>query len=779
MRAESLPLSQEPSAGPPAKAIGRVRRVLDWFGRVLPRGNTLPPQSWMRRHHVIIIVLWGHVAVLPFVGVATGHGLGHSLLEAGVVGLFALGASTAKLPNPARAVSATIGLISSSAILTHFSGGLIEMHFHFFVVVAIVTLYQSWLPFAVAISYVLVHHGVVGALDSAAVYNHPGAVASPWKWALVHAAFIAAESAACLTAWKLNEDALQGERRVRMDLQKANRDLSEAQQLARIGSWEWVPSTDHVWWSDELYRIFGFDPQVDNPSLQVFVDILHPDDRESMLQLMESIRSGATNNTAVDVRIIRADGETRVLRCLGEAEDGGIGRLMGTCQDITEQKQLEAEVEFNALYDRLTGLSNRAVFMDRARLALKGRRSAGLVSALFVDLDDFKSVNDSLGAGAGDELLQEVAGRLEGVLRPGDTIARLGSDEFVILLESADVRIASQVATRLQEVLLPPVVVAGQHVVARASIGIAVSDGNTTPESLLQDADIAMHEVKATGKNGVRVCNADMRVAVVRRQQLKGELEGAIGRNEFTLHFQPIVDLKTRKPVGAEALVRWDHPDWGLVPPPEFIGLAEESGLIVPLGAWILQEATRHARALQDAAQQPFTMSVNLSAVQLNDPNLVATVRAALDASGLAPDDLILEITETVLAGENDSSIRALEELRALGIKIAIDDFGTGYSTLSYLYRFPLDILKIDREFVSTLTKGPDELAVVQTLIELASVLDLRTVAEGIETEQQVHLLTELRCGGGQGYLFSRPLAPESLQQWLRREAAGDLASAT
>ena len=638
----------------PAAGWGRraARKAVAWLSRVLPKGNTLPVENWLRRHRVIVFVLWAHVLALPGFGMVNDHGVRHSILEAAIVSVFAIGATLQRLGNPARAVCATIGLVSSSAILTHFSGGLIEMHFHFFVVVAIVTLYQSWLPFAIAITYVLLHHGFVGATDAAAVYNHASAIASPWKWALVHAAFIAGESAACLTAWKLNEDALQAERNVRVALEKANQDI-----------------------------------------------------------------------------------------------------------------------EYNAFHDPLTGLSNRALFLDRASHALTTRRSAGLVSTLFVDLDDFKTLNDSLGAAVGDELLVEVAARLENVIRPSDTVARLGNDEFAVLLEHADVRIARQVAGRIQEVLRPPLAAAGQHVMIHASIGIGVSDENSTPESLLQDADIAMSAVKSSGKNGVDACDAEMRVGVVRRQQLKAELGGAIERGEFLLHFQPIVDLPSRAPVGAEALVRWDHPQWGLVPPPEFIGLAEESGLIVPLGEWILEEATRRGVGLRAAGGEDFTIAVNLSVAQLREPGIVAAVKTSLERSGFPPENLVLEITETVLAGENESTVAALHDLRSLGIKIAIDDFGTGYSTLSYLYRFPLDILKIDREFVSTLTNGPDELAVVQTLMELASVLKLRTVAEGIETQEQLSALEALGCLNGQGYLFSRPLAPEHLNNWLHEEA--------
>ena len=645
---QSLPRSSEPAQGVGSR-VGLWRRALAWVGRVVPQGDTLPVENWLRRHQVIVVVLWAHVLLLPVYGAVNGHGLRHSLLEAAVVAVFALGATLPRIKNPGRAVSATVGLVSSSAILTHFSNGLIEMHFHFFVVVAIVTLYQSWLPFAIAIAYVLLHHGIVGAVDAAAVYNHAGAIANPWKWAMVHAAFIAGESAACLTAWKLNEDALKAERKVQVALEKANRDI-----------------------------------------------------------------------------------------------------------------------EYNAFHDRLTGLSNRALYLDRASHALKSRRSAGLVSTLYVDLDDFKTLNDSLGPALGDRLLVEVAARLESVIRPTDTIARLGSDEFAVLLENADLRIATQVATRIQEVLRPQIMLDGQPILLHASIGIGMSDDDSTPESLLQDADIAMSAAKAAGKNAVRSCDPQMRVGVVRRQQLKAELRGAIDRGEFLLHFQPIVDLATGAPVGAEALVRWDHPQWGLVPPVEFIGLAEESGLIVPLGIRILEEATAQAEALRAAAGEDFSIAVNLSATQLREPGVVAAVKKSLKKSGLPPQNLVLEITETVLAGEDEATAEALHELRAMGVKIAIDDFGTGYSTFSYLYRFPLDILKIDREFVSTLTNGADELAVVQTLMELASVLKLRTVAEGIETQEQLDMLGSLGCLNGQGYLFSRPLPSDQLGEWLR-----------
>lgn len=714
---------------------------------------------------MIVGILWLHVAGLPLFGAANGHGLLHSTLEALVVAGFAIGASMRTLTNPARSVLATLGLTTSSAILTHFSGGLIEMHFHYFVVVAIVTLYQSWLPFACAIGFVLIHHGIAGALDPVGVYNHPDAILHPWKWASIHALFIAGESIACLAAWRLNEDALDRERSARRELEKANGDLAEAQEIARIGSWEWDPQTGKVWWSAELHRIFGTQPDSTRPGHDSFLDILHPEDLGTFGEAVRAIKDGSGSRLETECRIIRPDGETRVVRIIGSAANEGVGkaRVVGTSQDITEQKLLEQEIEYKAFHDPLTDLANRGLFREKLTEALL---LPSPVSVIFMDLDDFKSVNDTLGHIVGDELLVRIARILESLVRPGDTVARFGGDEFALLIE--DGVTAVDIAERIYTALKAPIVLDSVEVVSGVSMGVATSEGTHTADELLRDADIAMYTVKAGGESGFSICTAEMRSTAIRRLELKTELMGGLDKGEFVVHYQPIVSLLTQDMIGIEALVRWNHPHRGLVPPIDFIPLAEESGAIVPLGLWVLNEAAVETKALQDATGRSYSLCVNLSARQLHEIDLLDTVNDALRNSGLDPADLVLEITETFLMSSPESSIRTLNGLRKLGVRIAVDDFGTGYSSLSYLHRFPIDVLKIDRAFVAGVAESPEKTALAQAVVKLATALELRTVAEGIETPEQLVALEALGCLNGQGHLFSAPLPMPELEAWLR-----------
>ena len=770
----------KPPQEPPSPSIGGTIR--SWIARSIPRGNQLSHQSWERRHNAIVVLLWAHVAVLPFVGFASGSSVVHSLMEGGAIAVFAAGATIKGLTSPTRSVFATIGLISSSAVLTHFTGGLIEMHFHFFVMVAVITLYQSWLPFAVAIGYVLVHHGVAGALAPESVFNHPAAVEHPWKWAAVHALFIAGESLACLTAWRLNEIALENERATSHELERANRDLAEAQELASIGSWEWDVESESVRWSQELFRILGVDPAMFSPSVEAFVEFVHPDDRLHLTVLLDSARKGA-QTLETDLRIIRADGAERIVHAMGSlsldrTSGRAASRMVGTCQDVTEQRQLEDEIEYKAFHDPLTGLANRGLFKDRLVHSLR-RREPSNVAVIFLDLDDFKSVNDHLGHAAGDQLLVKVARTLESLVRGSDTIARFGGDEFAILVEDDGSRGAVGVARRIANAFNRPLSMEGGEVTVQPSMGVAFADGATSADDLLRDADIAMYVVKAENKGGFEVCSAEMRRSVLHRLELKTQLESALQNNEFTLHFQPVVRLDTEEVVALEALVRWEHPELGLVPPGEFIPLAEETGLIVPLGTWVLQEATQQARRLQNTTGRRFSINVNLSARQLREPDIVSIVQKALLASGINPSDLTLEVTETVLVGTVESSNEAIVDLRKTGVQIAIDDFGTGYSSLSYLHKFPIDILKIDRAFVLGAVEGTDEKALAQTVIKLAASLDMRTVAEGIETLEQVDRMLELGCNTGQGYYFAKPLPYLEVEKWLLEnsvEADKDLA---
>lgn len=435
--------------------------------------------------------------------------------------------------------------------------------------------------------------------------------------------------------------------------------------------------------------------------------------------------------------------------------------MFGTVHDITERKALEDQLAYQAFHDALTGLPNRALLTDRLEHALaRAERSESSVAVLFLDLDRFKIVNDSLGHEVGDELLKAVGRRLQRCLRPEDTAARIGGNEFVVLLEDiASASYAVRVAERIIAALRTPFDVAGHEMVVTTSIGIALSSHGHGASDLLRDADVAMYRAKDKGKARYQVFDPSMNALAMRRLELENQLRRGIERGELRVYHQPKVEISDGRVVGMEALVRWEHPERGLIPPAEFVALAEETGLILPLGRWVLEEACRQAKEWQELYSdcRP-TMSVNLSARQLQQPNLLEEISEVLGATELEPCGLVLEITESVIMEDAEANIATLEGLKGLGVKLAIDDFGTGYSSLAYLKRFPVDVIKIDRSFVHGLGVSPKEAAIVQAVIDLAEALGLEPIAEGIESAEQARQLLEMGCYVGQGYHFTRPL---------------------
>ncbi|MCU4182764.1 EAL domain-containing protein [Acidiferrimicrobium sp. IK] len=429
-------------------------------------------------------------------------------------------------------------------------------------------------------------------------------------------------------------------------------------------------------------------------------------------------------------------------------------------RSLSDRDDLEAELRHQALHDGLTGLANRTLLQDRVEHALAGAvRTRSTVAVCFCDLDGFKTVNDSLGHLAGDQLLVAAGKRLASVVRPGDTAARLGGDEFAVLMEGiTDPSAATAVAERIVSVLRQPVDLNGRQISLSVSVGVAVADVGSTAEQLLSEADSAMYEAKASGRNRFTVFEEAMHSRILERLELTNAFAGALQRGEFYLDYQPQFSLQDRKLEGFEALLRWRHPALGLVAPDRFIHLAEETGHIVPIGRWVIEQACRQGAAWS-ADGSTLTMSVNLSGRQLTDANLVDDLRTALSMSGLPPSQLVLEITESVLMVDGEESLRVLADLKATGVRLAIDDFGTGYSSLNYLRQFPFDLLKIDKSFVDPLVDpGGEGTAFIATIVSLAHSLGLATVAEGLEYADQQERLISLGCDSAQGFLLARPL---------------------
>lgn len=531
-----------------------------------------------------------------------------------------------------RSASVAVGLVVSCSILVDLSGGAIEAHFSYFVVIAFLSLYQEWTPFLIAIFFVLLEHGIVGVLDPSAVYRHPGMSAmdqDPWKWAFIHAGFVLAASFANLLAWRL-----------------------------------------------------------------------------------------------------------------------------------TEQE---------ALHDNLTGLPNRVLFIESVELSCQGR-GRHTTAVLFIDLDNFKDANDGFGHDCGDQLLRAITARLRNVARHGDMVARLGGDEFGVIVRdiSNDDR-GRAAAGRYLAVFEQPFEVAGLSLVTSASIGLVHTGRELMdPRGLMRCADLAMYAAKQAGGAQVAVYEPGMHDVVVNRANRQVEMRRALQRDEFVVHYQPLVDVGTRDIVGVEALVRWQHPELGQIPPLEFIGIAEQSGLIVALGEWVLRTACAQTAAwhAERPDQRPITVSVNLSPRQLSDRDVIERVVNALADAGLDAQYLCLEITESAVIKDLDGALPKLRALKAIGVSLALDDFGTGYSSLSYLRQLPVDSVKIDRSFITDLTDDRNR-RIVQAIIDLAHALGISVTAEGVESEEQLTALRGLASNVAQGYLLGRPMPPAELSGLL------------
>ncbi len=486
-------------------------------------------------------------------------------------------------------------------------------------------------------------------------------------------------------------------------------------------------------------------------------EVLHPDDVAIFVHILAS----SEGEHPVTLGARHADGRDLVLEgtLTNLLSDSAVAGLVLTLRDVTDRHQLQQQLTHQAFHDSLTGLANRQLFRDRLDHAL--RRRAGKAEplvVLFLDLDDFKNINDSRGHHVGDEVLLVVAERLRAAIREGDTAARLGGDEFAVLMEAADVDTAEAVVARLLESIAEPIQIEGSTFVTRASVGIAeATPGQSTGDEVLRNADVAMYWAKARGKGTMAVHDESLHLEALQRLEMRSELQTAIRDQQLVLHYQPLVAFGDGRISGFEALVRWQHPERGLLPPLEFIPVAEQSGLVVPLGSWVLRTACAAGASLLAEGHQT-TMSVNVAAQQLARDDFAAEVVAVLAETGMRPDRLVLEITESVLLDDLDSAVAALTRLRAEGVRIAIDDFGTGYSSLSYLSRLPVDVLKVDKSFVDTLGGSDQQNSLVEAIVTMSRTMRLVTVAEGVEHQDQATWLRDAECSLGQGYLWSRPV---------------------
>ena len=531
--------------------------------------------------------------------------------------------------------------------------------------------------------------------------------------------------------------------------------------------------------SPQVESLLGFTPEEWMADPELWFRQLHPDDRDRVVQEEDGAWADLSPAGASEYRMLTKQGRVIWVRDVGAIitnHDGVPLYWSGVLSDITDRKALEEQLEHQAFHDTLTGLANRALFVDRVEHALaRSERDAGSLAILFLDLDDFKTINDSLGHEWGDRVLVEVAARLERSLRPGDTVARIGGDEVAVLLEGASLEDAIHVVERIIQSLEEPIFQDTKTILVHASFGIALTEGRRwSGADLLRNADVAMYAAKARG-GGFEVFQPDMHIAALRRLEIHAQLQHAIHERQFVLHYQPIIDLDTGRTVAVEALIRWNHPSRGLVPPLEFIPVAEESDLIVQIGRWVLEEACHQVSAWQREfpSDPPLTVNVNVSGKQFQHPRLVEEVADVLRTSGIAPRSLTLEITESLLIQDTEGAVARLRELKALGVQVAVDDFGTGYSSLGYLQRFPIDTLKIDKAFVDAIGVGAEGSAIVRAIISLGESLSMGVSAEGIESAEQLALLQDLRCDLGQGFYFSKPQTAGGIELILGTHPSG------
>ncbi len=561
-------------------------------------------------------------------------------------------------------------------------------------------------------------------------------------------------------------------KRIQERMKQSEQELAEAQRIAHLGSWVSDLVAGEIRWSDEVYRIFGMDQNEWGGTESAFMEAVHPEDRARVRGAIDNALRPDGPRYDIEHRIQRPDGSVRIVYQKGRVDfddDGRPLRMVGVVHDITEQREAENLLQYLSYHDVLTELPNRTLFRHRVERA---RSELEHFAVFYLGLDRFKGINEGMGHDVGDRLLQQVARRIEEKLRPGDPLARVGGDEFAVLLRGIEGDEA--VATEVERLLAPlrelyPVDEEEFYVPASAGVALFPSDG-TAADELLNRAEAAMHQAKQNGGNGYHFCSTVMNDRARTRVTLTSRLRRAVNDGEgFFLDYQPRVRCGSGAVVGVEALLRWRDPEGMVHSPTTFIPVLEQTGLINELGAWIVEEACGQCRSWRDAGLPPVQMAVNLAAPQFRDAGLPAAIERVLSKTGLPPEWLELEVTESMLMSDIPSVTRTLGEFRDMGVRVALDDFGTGYSSLAYLRQFPLDILKIDRSFVNDIQAGNGGVAIIRTILSLAENLQLETVAEGVETAAQHEFLDKEGCGSIQGFLFARPDTPEACAELIAR----------
>ncbi len=569
------------------------------------------------------------------------------------------------------------------------------------------------------------------------------------------------------------------------ELKQSEACLVDAQSIAKLGSWEIDLSSGEVYWSQEVYTIFGIKPGQGILSHDIFMNAIHPQEKESVAAVMKRAMSGESA-FSIECRIVTPEGQERTIQSKGRINRDDTGKpiwAVGFVQDITERKAVEEKIRKLAYYDTLTGLPNRILFQDYFNHAVSfAKRAKTLIAILFVDLDRFKQINDTLGHAVGDKVLKEEATRLNAGIRQYDyvareptedmdaEIARFAGDEFLIQLKNVRDHIeVAKVAQRIQDSLTAPYTIDGTEIIVTPSVGISLypNDGEKL-EDLVKFADIAMYHAKELGRNNFQFYSRSLDTTAKDNLVLEGQLRNAIKREELFLCYQPIISVPGRDITGVEAMVRWRHSDRGVLTAKNFVLLAEETGLITEIDEWVLCNVCRQIKIWQNCADRKWMVSVNVSGRNFQKRTLLETVGKAVTSTGIDPRWLKLEITEGVLIDNDSYVVSALSKLKEMGIRLALDDFGTGYSSLGYLKRFPLDILKIDRSFIKDILVDPDSASIASAIIALSRSLKLDTIAEGVETKEQMELLLAMGCDKLQGNYFSPPLSLEDLEQFNR-----------